>query len=126
MIPVQSARAIQSATFAARQIERRLQGRPTEERFRYRDKGMLATIARFNALAKIGPLRVSGLPAWLLWLGVHLVYLVGFKNRASVLFHWTVSFLGRSRAERTAPQRPRLATDRPAAESLDPAPMPGR
>ncbi len=95
--------AIQSGTFAARQIGRRLRGRTTVRRFRYRDKGMLATISRFKAIAQVGPLRLSGVSAWLLWLGVHLVYLVGFKNRVSVLFHWTVTFAGRSRAERTAP-----------------------
>lgn len=64
--------------------------------FRYFDKGMLATISRFRAVAAIGPLRLAGFPAWLLWLVVHLYYLVGFKNRVSVVLHWAVSFVGRS------------------------------
>ena len=73
-------------------------------RFHYRDKGMLATISRFSAVAVVGPLRLSGPLAWLLWLGVHLLYLVGFKNRLTVLMHWAVTFVGRSRSERTAPR----------------------
>jgi NADH:ubiquinone reductase (H+-translocating) len=66
------------------------------------DKGMLATISRFFAVAEVGPVRLSGFLAWVLWLAVHLVYLVGFKNRVTTLFHWVVSFLGRQRSERTA------------------------
>jgi NADH:ubiquinone reductase (H+-translocating) len=95
--------AIQGGEFAARQIQRRLEGRPTDERFHYRDKGIIATIARFDAIAKVGPLRLSGFVAWALWLGVHLFYLVGFKNRVSVLMHWAITFAGRARSERTSP-----------------------
>jgi NADH dehydrogenase len=57
-------------------------------------------IARFRAVAVVGSLAASGLPAWLLWLLVRLTSLAGFKNRASVLFNWTVAFLGRGRAQR--------------------------
>jgi NADH dehydrogenase len=95
--------AIQSGHFAAEQIVRRLRGKPAKREFHYFDKGMMATISRFRAIATIGPLKVSGFPAWLLWLGVHLVYLVGFKNRVSVLMHWAITFVGRSRAQRAAP-----------------------
>jgi NADH dehydrogenase len=59
-------------------------------------------VSRFQAVAKIGPVETSGFAAWLLWLGVHLVYLVGFKNRITTLLHWAVSFVGRGRSERTA------------------------
>lgn len=104
--------AIQSATFAAEQISRRVRGRPPRAAFHYFDKGMIATISRFRAVAVVGPLRLSGLAAWLLWLGVHLFYLVGFKNRVTVLLHWAVTFIGRSRSERTAP-RARLAGHAP-------------
>lgn len=71
--------AIQEGRYAAGTIRRRIDGRPRRERFGYIDKGMLATISRFFAVADIGPVRLSGFMAWVLWLTVHLVYLVGFK-----------------------------------------------
>ena len=61
----------------------------------------MATISRFRAVVSIGQFRFYGLIAWLLWLGVHIFYLVGFKNRASTIFHWAVSFIGNSRAQRS-------------------------
>jgi NADH:ubiquinone reductase (H+-translocating) len=93
--------AIQGARYAVAQIRRRLDGRPASEPFRYRDKGNMATISRFRAIAEIKQLKVTGFPAWVLWLGVHLVYIIGFKSRVTTLLHWAVSFLGRGRAERT-------------------------
>jgi NADH dehydrogenase len=109
-VPAVAQVAIQSGRFAARQIISRVEGRPTETAFRYRDKGSLATISRFRAVASIGPLRLSGTTAWLLWLVVHLLYLVCFKNRVLVLIHWGISFLGRGRQERTAPGAPPRAS----------------
>jgi NADH dehydrogenase len=94
--------AIQSGRFAAKQIVNRLKGKPTDAEWHYRDKGSLATISRVRAIASVGPLRLTGFLAWVLWLGVHLVYLVGFRNRLSVLMHWAVTFLGSGRSERTA------------------------
>ncbi len=94
--------AMQSAQHAAGQIRRRLAGRPTGQPFHYRDKGSMATISRFEAVATVGPLRFGGFVAWLAWLGVHIVYLIGFKNRVTTLLHWAVSFVGRGRSERTA------------------------
>ncbi len=97
--------AIQGGRFAAGRITDRLRGRPQTKAFHYRDKGMLATISRFRAVASIGRLEVSGFPAWILWLVVHLFYIIGFRNRISVVMHWTISFLGRGRSERTATLR---------------------
>src|SRR5262245_16326957 len=97
--------AIQGAKYAATEIKRRLSGKPPQKPFHYFDKGDLATISRFRAVARIGRLRLTGFMAWLLWLGVHLVYLTGFKNRFTALVRWTVSFLGRSRSERTATEQ---------------------
>ncbi len=94
--------AMQSAEHAADQIRRRVDGRPTGQPFEYHDKGSMATVSRFFAVAQVGRVETSGLPAWLLWLGVHLFYLVGFKNRVTTLLHWAVSFVGRGRAERAA------------------------
>ena len=65
----------------------------------------MATISRFRAVALIGPLKITGFIAWLLWLGVHLLYLTGFKNRVGAFLHWTVSFLGRGRSERTSTEQ---------------------
>ena len=94
--------AIQSGEFVARTIHQRLEGHPDPGTFRYRDKGSLATISRFDAVASISRLRLTGLIAWLLWLGVHLVSLCGFANRAFVGLHWALTFTLERRAERAA------------------------
>jgi NADH dehydrogenase len=79
--------------------------------FKYVDKGNLATIGRSRAVADIKGLQLSGFPAWLTWLGVHLVYLVGFENRLLVLLRWTFSYITRGRnarvIHRSAPPPPR-------------------
>jgi NADH dehydrogenase len=92
--------AIQSGHHAARTIVGRLSGDTTERPFRYRDLGTMATISRFQAIATIGRVQVSGFVAWLLWLGVHLFWLTGFKNRFAVLANWVVAFLGHGRPQR--------------------------
>jgi NADH:quinone reductase (non-electrogenic) len=94
--------AIQSGRHAADQIKRRLAGKQSGQPFRYFDKGSMATVSRFDAVASIGRLRLSGFLGWLIWLFVHLLYLVGFKNRVTAVLHWAVSFLGRGRSERVA------------------------
>ncbi len=94
--------AIQSGRYAARQITRRVKNEGPDKPFKYFDKGSLATISRFSAVTSIGRLHFSGFVAWLLWLGVHLFYLVGFKNRLTTVLHWFVSFIGRGRSERVA------------------------
>ncbi|MBB3095264.1 NADH dehydrogenase [Actinoplanes campanulatus] len=101
--------AIQSGRHAADQIKRRLAGRESGQPFRYFDKGSLATISRFSAVASIWKLRLSGFPAWVVWVAVHLFYLVGFKNRVTAVLHWFVSFLGRGRSERVATQQQAFA-----------------
>jgi NADH:ubiquinone reductase (H+-translocating) len=114
--------AIQGAKYAAKEISNRLANKPPQKPFHYFDKGSMATISRFSAVALIGKFRVSGFIAWLMWLGVHLVYLTGFKNRISALGHWLVSFLGRGRSERVATEQQifaRLALEQVAGpESL--------
>ncbi|MGF1661858.1 MAG: NAD(P)/FAD-dependent oxidoreductase [Kineosporiaceae bacterium] len=94
--------AIQSGQHAAAGIVARARGTAAPGAFRYRDKGSMATISRFSAVAEIGRLRFTGFLAWLAWLAIHLLYLIGFKNRVTTLLHWLVSFLGRGRAERVA------------------------
>ncbi|MGN6128723.1 MAG: NAD(P)/FAD-dependent oxidoreductase [Nocardioidaceae bacterium] len=94
--------AIQQSRYAAKQIRHRLEGKAPDGPFHYFDKGSMATISRFRAVAMIGKLRLTGFVAWLMWLAVHLVYITGFKNRITALLHWFVSFIGRGRSERTA------------------------
>jgi len=87
--------AMQQGRHVARSIAR---GRSTV--FRYRDKGNLATIGRSRAIADIKGLHFSGFPAWVLWLGLHLFYLIGFQNRLLVLTRWTFSYVTRGRGAR--------------------------
>jgi NADH dehydrogenase len=92
--------AIQSGRYAAATIVRRLEGDFTQEPFQYSDRGTMATISRFHAIAAIGPVDMSGFSGWLLWLAVHLFALTGFKNRIAVLANWIIAFLGNGRPQR--------------------------
>ena len=83
--------AIQQGRAAAVNAWRRLAGEDTLS-FRYRDRGSMATVGRASAVAVVGPLRFSGLPAWLAWLGVHIAFLIGFRNRFLVLFEWAWAY----------------------------------
>lgn len=101
--------AIQSGHHVAGEISRALAGRPPMP-FRYHDKGTMATIGRRAAVAEIPlpvavpfvgrQLRLSGTPGWLAWLGLHLVYLIGFRNRASVLLNWAWNYVTWDRGPR--------------------------
>jgi NADH dehydrogenase len=91
--------AMQQGRYTGRLIRDRLAGRSTPP-FRYHDKGTLATIGRASAVADIRGLRISGSPAWITWLVVHIFYLVGFENRVLVLLRWAYSFFTRGRGAR--------------------------
>jgi NADH dehydrogenase len=95
--------AMQGGIHAARTIRRRILGRPTEA-FRYSNHGDVAVIGRLAGVTDIpwmGPLgRQSGFAAWLLWLGIHIAYLIGFANRIVVLTRWASSFLTHGRGTR--------------------------
>jgi NADH:ubiquinone reductase (H+-translocating) len=93
--------AIQSGRHAAAEIRRRVADDAQPRPFRYRDLGSLAAVSRYYAIGERGRARVWGFAGWLFWLFVHLTFLTGFKNRVSALFHWMISFFGRSRPERT-------------------------
>ena len=86
--------AIQGAKYAAKEIDGRLKGKPSQGPFKYFDKGSMAIISRFRAVAMVGKLRLTGVIAWLMWLAVHLVYITGFKNRVTAVLHWFVSLPG--------------------------------
>jgi NADH dehydrogenase len=91
--------AVQQGRHAAFNIRRACRGEPLDT-FRYRDRGMLATIGRAQAVASFGRLRFSGLLAWWLWLAVHIVWLIGFRNRFVVLVDWAVAYLTWQRSVR--------------------------
>ena len=94
--------AIQGAKYAAKTIDRRVEEKAPLGPFSYFDKGSMATISRFSAVALVGKLHLTGLVAWFMWLAVHLLYLTGFKNRFTALLHWMVTFVSNDRSERTA------------------------
>jgi NADH dehydrogenase len=85
--------AIQSGAHAARQVLNSAEGRPTEP-FRYRDKGIMATIGRRAAITQFpNGLIVRGTLGWLAWLGLHILYLIGFRNKIVVLINWSWRYL---------------------------------
>jgi NADH:ubiquinone reductase (H+-translocating) len=92
--------AMQMGRYAAKLVKGRLKGREVGA-FKYKDKGNLATIGRGRAVADLPPgIRAWGFPAWALWLGIHLFYLVGFQNRLLVFIRWGFSFLTHGRGTR--------------------------
>jgi NADH dehydrogenase len=91
--------AMQEGKHVARVIESRIRGEP-EPPFRYSDKGSLATIGRASAVALIRGLRISGYLAWVVWLFVHILYLVGFENRILVLVQWAWNYFTWNRSAR--------------------------
>jgi len=106
--------AIQGAKYVANTIKGELVGASPARRepFQYFDKGSMATVSRFSAVAKIGPLEFSGLFAWFAWLVLHLVYLVGFKTKVSTLLSWTVTFLSTRRGQLTITEQQAFARTR--------------
>jgi NADH dehydrogenase len=93
--------AMQGGKFAAKSIKADLAGKPRPQEFKYFDKGSMATIARFKAVATVGKLHFTGFIAWMMWLFVHLAYLTGFANRVTATLAWFTSFVGHDRSERT-------------------------
>jgi NADH dehydrogenase len=95
--------AMQMGRHVARVIETELNSganRTSRPPFKYWDKGTMATIGRSAAVAWIGRLKISGYPAWLAWLFVHLIFLIGFRNRLAVLLQWTYSYFAYKRGAR--------------------------
>jgi NADH:ubiquinone reductase (H+-translocating) len=98
-VPGVAPAAMQMGEHAAANIVRVLRGQPPST-FRYRDKGSLATIGRSRAVAVIGALELSGFVAWAAWLLIHIVFLIGFRNRFVVLFTWAWAYLTYQRSAR--------------------------
>jgi NADH dehydrogenase len=83
--------AIQEGDLAARNLIAMMDGRPLNP-FRYRNRGIMATIGRNQAVAELGPFRFTGFVAWLVWLFVHLALLIGFRNRIMALLSWGIDY----------------------------------
>jgi len=92
--------AIQGGAYAAKTIRKRLEGKTDVPGFHYFDKGDMAVIGRASAVANIFGFHVSGLPAWLIWLFIHLMYIVEFQNRVLVFVQWGFEYLTFSRGAR--------------------------
>lgn len=124
-VPGMAQGAIQGARYAARAIKADLKGAcpplpepfhcAAREPFHYFDKGSMATVSRFSAVAKVGSLELAGFVAWLAWLLLHLIYLVGFKTKLTTFISWMTTFLTLSRGQLTITERQTL-TQRPTEE----------
>ncbi|HEV2065438.1 MAG TPA: NAD(P)/FAD-dependent oxidoreductase, partial [Thermomicrobiales bacterium] len=105
--------AMQGGVHAARNIRRAIAGKPPEP-FRYRDKGMMATIGWNRAVAKIGPLELSGFLAWAIWALIHIAFLINFRSRFSVMLQWIWAYISRDRGSRLiSGEAPQLEPGRP-------------
>lgn len=113
-VPGMAQGAIQGAKHVTSTIKAELGGaNPADrEEFQYLDKGSMSTVSRFSAVAKIGPLEFSGFIAWLAWLLLHLIYLVGFKNKISTLLSWNVTFWSTRRGQLTITEQQAFARTR--------------
>ncbi|WP_099037050.1 NAD(P)/FAD-dependent oxidoreductase [Mycobacterium neglectum] len=107
-VPGMAQGAIQGAVYATKQIKNELKGSaaPADRKpFKYLNKGSMATVSRFNAVAQIGKVEFGGFLAWLAWLGLHLYYLVGSRNRIVAVYSWFITFLGRGRSQLAITER---------------------
>lgn len=108
LLPQVAPAAMQSADYVGEKIDRRLRGEPPET-FSYVDKGTMATIGRHNAVAQLpGGLKLSGPIGWFAWLGLHLMMLLGFRNRVNVLVNWAWNYLTYDRASRIIAESPTM------------------
>ncbi len=121
-VPAICPAAIQMGRYAARTIRRELAGRPREP-FRYWDKGQLAVIGRGQAVADIGRLHFGGFIAWLLWIFVHIWFLIGFRNRVVVMLEWAWAYITYQRGARliTEPWSPESGAQAVVAAQPEPA-----
>jgi NADH dehydrogenase len=92
--------AMQQGTYAAKAIVRKIQGKPEQKPFKYFDKGNLAVIGRAAAVANVFGVHLWGLPAWLVWAFIHLMYIVEFQSRILVFIQWAIQDLTFSRGAR--------------------------
>jgi NADH dehydrogenase len=113
-VPGMAQGAIQGAYYASKLIKAELKGADpaAREPFEYFDKGSMATVSRYSAVAKIGKLEFGGFIAWLAWLFLHLIYLVGFKARLTTALSWIGTFIGSHRGQLTITEQQAYARTR--------------
>ncbi|WP_059019124.1 NAD(P)/FAD-dependent oxidoreductase [Mycobacterium sp. M26] len=113
-VPGMAQGAIQGAAYAAKLIKAELKGADpaAREPFEYFDKGSMATVSRYSAVAKIGKIEFAGFFAWLAWLFLHLIYLVGFKARLTTSLSWISTFIGSHRGQLTITEQQAYARTR--------------
>ena len=107
-LPGVSPVAIQGGKYAAKQIDREVRGKQNpagRPPFKYFDKGSMATVSRYSAVVKVGRFELHGFIAWVMWLVVHLAFLIGFRNRLATLFSWGMHILGDRRSHLSATSR---------------------
>lgn len=107
-VPGMAQGAIQGAVYATKQIKselKRSEGPVERKPFKYLNKGSMATVSRFSAVCQIGKVEFGGFLAWLAWLGLHLYYLVGSRNRIVAVYSWFITFLGRGRSQLAITER---------------------
>ncbi len=105
-LPALAPVAMQQGRYVANLIGPASPARGSKPKFHYHDKGTLATIGRSKAVADIGWIKLSGFPAWVTWLFVHIMYLVQFQNRVLVLVQWAFNYFTRGRGARLITQYP--------------------
>ena len=98
--------AIQQGRYVAQALKLRIRGDAKVPPFRYIDKGNLATIGRRSAIAQMGKLHIGGFPAWMVWVVVHIYYLISFRNRLIVLIQWAWAYWAFQRGARLIPPDP--------------------
>lgn len=103
-IPGVAPAALQMGDYATQVIRARHTSRPAPAPFRYRDKGSMATIGRASAVAHLGKMQISGFFAWMTWLFVHILFLVGFRSRLVVLINWMWAYVAYRPAARVWPE----------------------
>jgi NADH dehydrogenase len=117
-VPGMAQGAIQGGKYVSKIIQNEVKAREhgtipkPREPFKYFDKGSMATVSKFNAVAQVGKFEFGGFIAWLAWLGLHLIYLVGFKTKIATLLSWSVTFLGRDRGQLTITEQQAYARTR--------------
>ncbi len=118
-VPGVAPAAIQMGRHAARSVARRARGAASGP-FVYRDEGDLATIGRTAAVARLPRVRMVGWPAWLLWVGVHIAQLIGFRSRILVLFEWAWLYVTQQRGARVVVTEPPLQPAPDGTTPVDP------
>jgi NADH dehydrogenase len=92
-VPGVAPAAMQEGEYVADLIADRAAGKDHEQAFQYVNKGNMATIGRFSGIVDVGNMQFGGFVGWVLWLLVHIYYLIGFRNRFMVMFQWVISYL---------------------------------